>query len=263
MVKKHHWHVMCWTYGQISHGRAQFQFRALYLSPGYQYHLFMNHIIREATEIEFHPNNTKREDGFCLSHLLLEGTQETPSCFMWHGSPGSLACAHCPFRSWALPFHSTHNPSPSWLILSPSTSNSTQHASTPFQVPTGVMFPLCPLAVSKSHYNGHFSTCSPTAPSRLGLAYIAPHFPCMVCSACHLLDLLILWSQRQRWCTPPICQALSKLQGTITQNTIHFRREAVSCSLACCSKPAEDNSKGGTNLDFNQWLVNMCYIIWI
>jgi hypothetical protein len=28
---------------------------------------YMDHIIKEATEIELHPKNIKREDGFCLS----------------------------------------------------------------------------------------------------------------------------------------------------------------------------------------------------
>jgi hypothetical protein len=28
---------------------------------------YIDHIIREATEIELDPNNMKREDGFCLS----------------------------------------------------------------------------------------------------------------------------------------------------------------------------------------------------
>jgi hypothetical protein len=94
------------------------------------------------------------------------------------------------FSLCTLPSHSTRNPSPPWLIPSPSTSNSTQHAATPSQVSTEVLFPLLPLALSKSHYNGHSSTGSPTAPFRLGLACITPDFPCMVCSACHLLGLL-------------------------------------------------------------------------
>jgi hypothetical protein len=47
----------------------------------------MNHIIREATKIELHPNNMNREDGSCLSHgnLFSNMNREDGSCLS-HGN---------------------------------------------------------------------------------------------------------------------------------------------------------------------------------